>query len=183
MKRRSFLRGLAAIPVASSTGWAHTPYGQWVTYRRKHLLIGCNKLDPATYELAKILMAELAHSLPDASARIARAPRPQRIASLMGTDQLDIAILAEAEAMQMMRGDGIFKPYGPIPIGLLARFEGEKLLIAHEKFKAGHAWLVAAAAHETSVVAKAASSQDMPIDWHAGAKEWQQGNPMPGDPE
>jgi len=32
MRRRAFLAGL----LVSAPALAHTPYGQWVTYRRKH---------------------------------------------------------------------------------------------------------------------------------------------------
>jgi len=184
MKRRAFLAGLlAAIPAGVSAGWAHTPYGQWVTYRRKHLLIGCHRSDPATYDLAKSLVAEFEHALPKASARVARAPGPQRIASLMGTGQLDVAILGSEEAGRMATGDGMFEPYGPIPLGLLARLEDDKLLIARGEFRPDHAWLIAAAAHDTSIVSRRTSTQDAPIDWHPGAAIWRQGQPKPGSPD
>ena len=45
--RRQVLRlggALAAAVLLSG----HTPYGQWVVYRKKHLLIGCHKADEPT---------------------------------------------------------------------------------------------------------------------------------------
>ena len=72
MNRRRLIRTGGA---AAAAFWlsGHTPYGQWVVYRKKHLLIGCHRADPQTYELAKQLVAILEDRLPKARARIARA--------------------------------------------------------------------------------------------------------------
>ena len=63
MKRRELL-WVPVLLASWQVAGAHTPYGQWVVYRKKHLLIGAHRADPATYELAKKLAAVLAHSLP-----------------------------------------------------------------------------------------------------------------------
>ena len=44
MNRRHALR-LSVAAVATLLLSGHTPYGQWVVYRKKHLLIGCHKAD------------------------------------------------------------------------------------------------------------------------------------------
>ena len=157
----------------------HTLYGQWVAYRRKHLLVGCHRRDPETYALAKRLVAELAESLPAAKARPARAPHPERLASLLGTDQLDIAILSARDCAGMAAGQGRFEPYGALPLRLLAPYGGH-LLIAHARFPDRHAWAVRAALSDHD---DASPAQGNPaLDWHPGAAAWQAGKPQPEKP-
>lgn len=176
MRRRAFLAGL----LVSAPALAHTPYGQWVTYRRKHLLIGCHKDDPQTYELAKAIVAAFDHLLPDAKARVARAPGMDRIASLMGTQQLDVAILDPEDAAAMASGSGKFRAYGAVPVGVLAQLKEGKTLVARRDFRADHGWMVAAAAAESGVAATDASSPSLP--WHRGAEVFRRGKPIPAPP-
>jgi hypothetical protein len=171
---------LTAIPFAAS---AHTPYGQWITYRRKHLLIGCNKRDPVTYDLAKAMAAKFEHLLPDASARVARAPGMDRIASLMGTEQMDVAILDPADAAAMASGEGKFRAYGPVPVGLLALLQDGKVFVARRDFRADHSWLIAAAAAGSGLLAKSGAEGAKPLKWHPGAKAFVQGQEMPRAPK
>lgn len=164
MRRRAILGGLAAL--AAGAAAAHTPYGQWVAYRRKHLLIGCHRADPETYALAQEVVATLAEALPDARARVARAPRPQRLASLLGTDQLELAVLAPGDAEAMALGADPFGPYGALPLTLLSGLRGGYALIAHAAFPVAHARLVAGALHHAPVAGPAPS---MGLARHEGA--------------
>ena len=75
MKRRLVLRLSAAI-VAELLLSAHTPYGQWVVYRKKHLLIGCHKADPVTYDLAKRVIARKDDMRASLHEGVARGPTP-----------------------------------------------------------------------------------------------------------
>ena len=172
MRRRTFLAGL----LASAPALAHTPYGQWVTYRQKHLLIGCHREDPQTYALAKEMVAAFEHLLPDASARVARAPGMGRIASLMGTGQMHVAILDSVDAVAMAGGQAEFRPYGPIPLGLLAALEDGKVLVAVRDFREDHAWMVAAAAADSGLVAEDGAPS---LEWHPGAAGFRAGQKMP----
>jgi hypothetical protein len=52
MNRRQAAGRLVAAAALVMLLGGHTPYGQWVVYRKKHLVIGCHREDPATYELA-----------------------------------------------------------------------------------------------------------------------------------
>ena len=177
MNRRTLIQGGGAAAAALLLS-GHTPYGQWVVYRKKHLLIGCHKGDPRTYDLAKQVVALLGEHLPAAKARPARAPRPQRLASLMSTDQLDVAVLGWNDASLMAAGEGIFKPYGKIPLTLLASL-GDRALIAHGDFPTRHAWLVAAALGATPLVARVKAPGQTPLPWHPGAAAFRQGEPEP----
>jgi len=177
VKRRALIAGLVLL-AGSQAVRAHTPYGQWVVYRKKHLLIGAHRADPTSYVLAKRLSGVLAAQLPKSKSRVARAPTADRIASLMGTDQLDVAVLKIEDALAIRGGAGRFAAYGPIAIRQLANL-GDHLLVAHARFPARHAWLVAAALHDAAVLDKAEQSADPVIAWHPGSLAYLQGQPEP----
>ncbi|WP_108880120.1 hypothetical protein [Anderseniella sp. Alg231-50] len=178
MNRREFL-WVPVLLASWQTAGAHTPYRQWVVYRKKHLLIGAHRADPTTYDLAKKLAAVLAHSLPKSRCRVARAPTAQRLASLIGTDQLDVAVLDTADAIAMQSGSGRFEPYGPISIRQLAGIGG-RLLVAHERLPARHAWLIAATLDQTRTTDRRRLDQDPDVSWHPGALSFLRGKPQPG---
>ncbi|MEM1346235.1 MAG: hypothetical protein AAGI34_16860 [Pseudomonadota bacterium] len=163
LPRRTVLGLLLATPAA-----AHTPYQQWVVYRRKHLLLGCHRGDAAGYALAKRAAEELAAHLPKSRARVARAPGPARIASLLATDQLDLAVLDTETAQAMAAGDGTFAAYGKQQLATLALFDGDRALLAHPRFPERHASLVA----ETLIgsgLAPREVQHTPPLPWHKEA--------------
>lgn len=177
MRRRQILRLLAAASAAPLVG-GHTPYGQWVVYRKKHLLIGCHRGDPATYDLAKRVVALLAEHLPEAKSRVARAPDAGRLASLLGTDQMEVAVLDARDAAAMRAGDGRFAPYGIIALSLLTPV-GDRLLIARADFPERHAWLVAAALVGTDLAPAPDLSAARAVAWHPGSRAFLEGRPEP----
>ena len=158
----------------------HTPYGQWVVYRKKHLLIGCHRADPETYDLAKRVVEVLAAHLPAAKSRVARAPDAGRLASLLGTEQLDVAALSRADAAAMRQGTGRFAPYGAIALRVLTPLDG-RLLVARADFPERHAWLVTAALAGTDVAPPVEASGDPGLPWHPGSRAFLDGRPEPGD--
>jgi len=157
----------------------HTPYGQWVVYRKKHLLIGCHRADLRTYQLAQEVVGVLEEHLPSARARIARAPTAGRLASLLATDQLETAILGAEDAAAMLAGSDGFAAYGPVPLRLI-RPLADRLLLAHAGFPARHAWLVAAALAEPDVATPTAAAG---LPWHPGSRAFLDGEPEPPPPE
>lgn len=159
--RRAVLAGLGAALAAPAL--AHTPYRQWVIYRRKHLLIGCHRGDDAGYARAKAVVETLATHLPDARARAARAPSAPRLAGLIATDQMDVAVLHTDAAMGMAEASGPFESYGPQPLTTLARLGDTHLLVAHSRFKGAHAGLVSEALAD-----KSTTPAEPPLPWHPG---------------
>lgn len=162
MNRRSFLGMVGAAFAAPAN--AHTPYGQWVVYRQKHLLIGSHRGDLRTYDLALAVVEGLSRELPEAQARVARGPRPQRIASLMGTGQLFLAVLSADEAHRMAKAEAPFEGYHPTPVHALAELDPEYLLFAAPEFPTEHARLVTQAVDHAGL-ARFPSRYDL----HAGA--------------
>ncbi|WP_300064432.1 hypothetical protein [uncultured Roseobacter sp.] len=143
MNRRGFLAVVGAVLAAPA--YAHTPYGQWVVYRQKHLLVGSHRGDLRTYDLAKEVVAALEEELPEAQARVARGPRPQRIASLLGTGQLFLAVMSADEALRMARAETPFEGYPPTPVHAVAALDPDYLLFAAPEFPRDHGRLVAQA--------------------------------------
>lgn len=181
MRRRGVLEAVAGAAAALLLG-GHTPYGQWVVYRRKHLLIGCHRRDPQTYALARFVVEVLDAHLAAAAARVARAPAPSRLASLLATDQLDVAVLGWNDAQAMAAGKGEFAAYGAISLSVLAPVLG-RVLVAHDRLPARHAWLVCAALAGDDLVAAAQAPGDMPLGWHRGAAAFRAGEPEPAPEE
>jgi hypothetical protein len=164
---------------AMPSALAHTPYGQWQVYRRKHLLVGCHKDSERTYSLAKQIVNELETYLPEASARVARAPTAQRIASLMATDQMEVAVLSLQNALDMMTGEGKFKPFGQIPLRVLMTID-DWMLVCSADMPDRHAWLVSdALLHSFAVSDNARDTGFNDLEWHAGAFVRFSGLPMP----
>jgi hypothetical protein len=180
MNRRQLLR-LPAVGALFMLLGAHTPYGQWVVYRRKHLLIGCHRGDPRTYALAGRVVGLLDDHLPEASARVARAPDARRIASLIGTDQMEVAVLGHADATAMVQGSGGFAPYGEVPLRLLAPV-GDRLLLASADFPDRHARLVTGALLGTELAPQPVAWDDRVLRWHPGSAAFAERRPMPPDP-
>ncbi|NNG05858.1 MAG: twin-arginine translocation signal domain-containing protein [Inquilinus sp.] len=179
MNRRRALKATAAAAAALLLS-GHTPYGQWTVYRRKHLLIGSHRGDPETYDLAKRVEAVLAEHLPAASARVARAPHAGRLASLLGTEQMEVAILDAADAAAMRDGSGAFAPYGPIALSVVAAV-GNRLLVARADFPDRHAWLLTAALAGTDLAPAAARPAHSSLPWHPGSVAFLEGRSEPGD--
>ena len=179
MNRRQALRLSAGTAAALLVG-GHTPYGQWVVYRKKHLLIGCHKADPRTYDLAKRVVALLGTHLPAAKSRVARAPGAGRLASLLGTAQIEVATLGAADAAAMLRGSGRFAAYGAIALRLLTPV-ADRLLVARAAFPERHAWLVTGALTGSDLAPALKRPGDPGIPWHPGSLAFLQGRPEPGD--
>ena len=164
--RRTVLATLAAgitVPAAQ----AHTLYPQWVAYRRKHLLIGCHRKDGTTFALAQALVENINRVLPKAKARAARAPHPQRLASLIGTDQMEVAVLSREDAVAIRDGAGRFAPYGKIPLVRLADF-GPHALLADTGFPQRHAWMVCSAIAHSGMARTMPKAPALPL--HPGAE-------------
>jgi hypothetical protein len=145
-------------------------------YRRRNLFIVASRTDATAVGLAQALVKGLARELPESHARFTRATDPVRIASLLATGQLDVAIVSKDEAASMHAGLGAFKGIGPIPLRLLAEL-GSHLLVTVEGFRDRHAFLLAEAIEHlrSSLPLAAALSLPLPIPEHPGAAAYGSG--------
>jgi hypothetical protein len=180
MPRRAFLQvGLVATAWLVTAG--HTPYRQWQVYRRKHLLIGTSKADAPTYPLGQKIAEVLATHLPESSARVTRGPDPWRLASLLTTGQLEVALLLEADVAALRHGRAPFDAFGPTELNALFAF-GDYLLVCRPDFPPHHGYQVVQTLSENAAGIAGAMSVDAtvsPVAIHAGARAYALGEPMP----
>jgi hypothetical protein len=181
MQRRSVIKFalLAAIWLAGS---GHTPYRQWAVYRKKHLLILTDKTRPGSFELGRQLSDILAEQLPESRARVTRAPYLERIASLISSKQLDVALLARAEAIALASGAPPFADYPAVPLRVLIG-SGDFVLVCRDDFPDPHAYLVsktlAEQDNESLRLFVPDAGQLQPLLLHPGTVAYQQGQPLP----
>ena len=181
MRRRSALRfgvALTALLVAP----AHTPYQQWVVYRRRVLLIGSSRDDPTGYGLGRQVAETLAHHLPESRSRASRAPTAQRLASLIATDQMDVAVLPWPDAIAMAGGKPPFAEIGQVALTVLYGFE-DHVLVGRADFPVSHAYLVSQTLDRAmgpvpgATLQMEQSGNALPL--HSGTRDYVLGRPMP----
>ncbi len=179
---RRGLGRLAAAALGAVLLGGHTPYGQWTVYRQRNLFIVASRTDPAALDLARSVAKGLATELPESHARMTRATDPVRVASLLATGQLDVAIVSRAEAVAMLAGAGDYRAVGPVPLRKLAEL-GPHVLVALDSFRSRHAYLLAAAIDHLRPdlpLAPAAASDALPaLPDHNGAQAYRSGLPLP----
>ena len=171
----------AALLVSGRVLLAHTPYRQWQVYRRRHLMIGASREDPATYPKAKEIQAFLEKHLPEASARVARARTRRRLADLLATDQIRIVLLSFEDAEALVRGRPPFR--SSVEVRTLWRF-GDHLMVVRPSFPPAHAWMLARAFAEHGAALAGSSPAPAPAatPLHEGVRIARDGGPMPAPP-
>jgi TRAP-type uncharacterized transport system substrate-binding protein len=181
MRRRVFLHLLLAS-TGLTFGTGHTPYRQWVVYRQRHLLILTSRTDGLSYPLGKRMAEILATHLPASQARVARAPHTQRLASLISTKQLDVALLTRDNAIALRSGQPPFTDYGPVPLQTIVAM-GEYLLVCRDDFPAQHAYHVAKtlSLHRADLPIPPDTSHgiESAVPLHPGALAYFQGRSLP----
>ena len=176
--RRAIMK-LAMAAVAAVAVGGHTPYGQWTVYRQRNLFIVASRTDGAALALAHALAAGLAEELPESRARVTRATDPVRIASLLATGQLDVAVVSREEAANLLGSDD-FATIGPVPLQGLAEL-GAHVVVTVDDFKARHAYLLAKAVDHlrpTLSIAPAQPEEPAAPAMHPGAAGYYMGLPM-----
>jgi len=181
LRRRDLLKLAAAAAAVTAVG-AHTPYGQWTVYRQRNLFIVASRTDTRAQDLARALADGLAAELPESHAKMTRATDPVRVASLLATGQLDVAIVSRDEAAGMLAGSAEYRAVGPVALRALAEL-GDHVLVTVEGFKARHAYLLAGAVEHLRamlpVAPATASARAYAVPDHPGAAAFHGGEPLP----
>ena len=185
MTRRVLLQTLAA-GVALVALAAHTPYKQWAVYRKRHLLILTSRGDPGSFALGQRVAEVLAAELPASRADVTRAPHWARVASLITTGQMDVALMTRPGAAALMTGDAPFADYGPYPLRALVGI-GDYLLVCRATFPERHAYLVARTLSDhrarlpvaLSPAGGGGAAADATVPTHPGAIAFFSGRPAP----
>jgi hypothetical protein len=162
--RRAFLT-LAGVAGVAVGAMGHSPYRQWQAYRKSRLIIVTSAADPASYPLGEAVAAALARHMPESRAMAARAADAVEIVKLLGSVQLDVAVLAAAEARAASEGTGRFAAEGAMPLRALAVLGGH-LLVCRPDFPTATAQAIAGVLAEHGG-ANAAPSAAPSIPFHA----------------
>lgn len=151
---------------------AHTPYGQWDSYRTRHLQVLTSRSDLVGDAVAEQWVAVLAEHLPKSKAVVSRARNFQRVASLLKTDQAKVAVLSYKQAQSMFNGDTPFEEFGPIALQVLLD-NGEYLLVARDDLPTQHGYLVVDTLLERANELQLSVPEVGPfgMDVHPGAQE------------
>lgn len=132
MDRRTFFR-LTLIGMAGFL-MGHSPYRQWVVYRRKRLFILTSAAEEAAFPFGQIVAQVLATYFPESQAMAARARDSLEIVKLIGSQQLDVALLQTDEAQDAFQGKGKFQEEGPLPTLRTLFVFGSYLLVCRDDF-------------------------------------------------
>ncbi|MBI3990308.1 MAG: hypothetical protein HY347_11915 [candidate division NC10 bacterium] len=185
MNRREFFK-LALMGVAGLL-MGHSPYRQWHVYRKRRLFILTSASEEPSFPLGQAIAQVLAAYLPESRAMAARARDAGDIVKLLGSQQLDVALLLADDASQAFQGNGRFQEEGSLPLRTLAVF-GSYLLVCREDFSKEKAYQIAKtltehrdelaipqAAHGTSL----GPPRGSPLPFHPGALDFYEGRPLP----
>ena len=178
MKRRCLLG--VGLATAGLLLMGHTPYGQWSVYRQRHLLILTNRID-GSYPLGKRISEVLATYLPDSESRVARAPNLLRVASLLSTKQMDVALVRTDDAISLLRGVGPFTEHGPMALRSIIALENY-LLVCRDDFPNAHAYQVARTLtlhRDRFTEALKPMAEKAMVPAHPGALAYYRGDPPP----
>jgi hypothetical protein len=184
-QRRAFLR-VGIITAAWFATGAHTPYGQWQVYRRRHLMIGTSKADLPTYPLGQRVAEVLASHLPESSARVTRGPDAWRLASLITSGQLEVILLSAEHVLTLRDGRAPFEAFGATRLCSLFVFDGY-WLVCRPDFPDRHAYLVvetlathwAATVGDPTLGGRTPDPATSPVPIHPGALAYLRGEPPP----
>lgn len=172
MNRRGFLA--LALAATCTPAAAHTPFRQWKVFRQRHLLITTSRTDPQGDTLGDRFVEILGEELPESRAMVSRAINLERIASLITTDQANLAILDKASARALAMGEPPFATYGPFALRMIVQTDAHAL-VCREDVPAHHAYVIAATLmrHSADLGIRIADDAQLPL--HAGAAAFARG--------
>ncbi len=161
-------RKLVAAPLLAAAAvllQGHSPYRQWYAYRAKHLVVVTDEARPGALELASTVAAAIAAARPETRAVAATARSPVEVVKLLVSGQLQVGLLAPAEAAAAVEGRGRYAGLGRAPLRAVA-VAGRDVVVVLEGFAADRACAIAQA-----LLASRAGADPPLIPWHPGIGE------------
>ena len=153
MQRRSFLSlgalASSAVLLPMQFAMAHTPYRFWDVFRKRNMQILTSHDDYIGDETGDVWVATLREKLPLSRAMVSRTQYMTRMASLLKTDQVKIAVLSYQHAQQMSTGEPPFEEYAPLQLDILVD-NGKYLLVTLPNLPLYHGYLVTTALMEAA---------------------------------
>jgi hypothetical protein len=157
MHRRSLLSKLslgltlAALPV--TVVLAHTPYRFWDVFRKRNMVILTSHQDYTGDDIGDLWVATLRQNLPLSRALVSRTQDLGRMASLLKTDQVKLAVLSHEDARQMFAGDAPFESFKPLELQIMVD-NGKYLLVTRPDVPLYHGYLVTRALMDSAASLK-----------------------------
>lgn len=183
MNRRQLLAALAGL--AAMPAWAHTPYRQWAVFRQRFLLITTTRDDRGSDDLGEEIARILLEQLPASHAQVSRARDWKTLASLLVTQQTELAVMAHARAAALFAGAPPYQDFGAAPLRTIVRTD-HYAMVCRTDFPNHHAFLLAEAlmrdAGVTGFQVPVADS-GLAIPAHPGALLFAQGGALPVAPD
>jgi len=153
MQRRSFLSlwalASSAVLLPIQSAMAHTPYRFWDVFRKRNMVILTSHADYTGDETGDVWVATLRENLPLSRAMISRTHDMTRMASLLKTDQVKLAVLSYQHARLMFTGEPPFEEYAPLQLEILVD-NGKYLLVTRPDLPLYHGYLVTTALMDSS---------------------------------
>ena len=111
----------------------HAPWSQHNVYRQIHMLMMCSKKDVGAFEFTKKLEEKFNIYLPEAKAKVARAPHIERIFNLLKTDQIPLAVLSYNLIHDLIESNQEYRAFFVNQTKLIFPFS-EMVLISNREF-------------------------------------------------
>lgn len=187
MHRRSFILRLTQAATLALFPWnnalAHTPYRYWDVFRKTNMQILTSHADYTGDEVGEAWVAVLRENLPLSRAMVSRAHDMTRIASLLKTDQVKIAVLSYMHARLMFAGAPPFDDYAPLPLEILVD-NGKYLLATRSDLPLYHGYLLTAALMEAADKLQLSNPGQgrFGLAVHAGAQTYYKGEKLEPPP-
>lgn len=187
MQRRPFIYRLtlatAFVMFPLAKAMAHTPYRFWDVFRQRNMQILTSHADYTGDDTGEAWVAVLRENLPLSRAMVSRTLDLARMASLLKTNQVKIAVLSYRQAHLMVAGEPPFEEFAPLPLEILVD-NGKYLLLTRADLPLYHGYLVTAALMEAAdklqLVKPGKGQFGMTV--HAGAQAYYRGEKLEPPP-
>jgi hypothetical protein len=177
---------MAATAVAwlpMSLALAHTPYRFWDVFRKRNMVILTSHADYTGDDTGDIWVATLRQNLPLSRALVSRTQDLGRMASLLKTDQVKMAVLSHEDARKMFTGEAPFENFKPLVLQILAD-NGQYFLVTRPDLPLYHGYLVVSALMEAADSLKLVNPGSVQFGMvvHEGAQTFYKGDKLEPPP-
>jgi len=187
MQRRSLLTRLTAATAVAwlpmSLALAHTPYRFWDVFRKRNMVILTSHADYTGDDTGDIWVATLRQNLPLSRALVSLTQDLGRMASLLKTDQVKMAVLSHEDARKMFTGEAPFENFKPLVLQILAD-NGQYFLVTRPDLPLYHGYLVVSALMEAADSLKLVNPGSVQFGMvvHEGAQTFYKGDKLEPPP-
>ena len=186
MNRRAFI-GSASALAAWGLLSGHSPYRRFHIFRKTRLLIMAPNDDKRAGVVADGIVAFFLANWSDSRPSSGRAQTGPEVVRLLLSNQLDVAVFAQKDAVAARAGQGRFAKEGPAPLCALAVFKDHVMVTREDLLKPIVEKIVeplqskwdALAADLTGGVAAPFAGQEIGIPLHSVAAELYQRAVLP----